>query len=74
MTMAAPPSRTLRTIEYAALQLSCTPRMILKLARQQKLELVKFGNSARITERSLNALVDEILVGDAPPLRDKDDE
>lgn len=45
-------------------QLSCSRAMIYKLAKEKKLELVKFGKRTRVTERSLNTLVDEMLTGD----------
>ena len=56
--------RDLRTIQQAMSQLSCSRTMIYKLWQEGKLELVKFGQRTRVTERSLNALVDEMLTAD----------
>lgn len=67
--MSAVPKTMFRTVEQAATQLSCSPRMIYKLYREGRLELVKLGRTSRVTERSLNALVDEMLTGDVPSLQ-----
>jgi excisionase family DNA binding protein len=54
-------NRELRTTSQACAQLGCSRSTIEKLAREGKLERVKFGGQTRITARSLNALVDEVL-------------
>ena len=56
--------RDLRTIAQAMAQLSCSRTTIYKLWQEGKLELVKFGQRTRVTERSLNSLVDEMLTAD----------
>jgi excisionase family DNA binding protein len=58
---AKPQSRELRTMAQACAQLSCSRGTVEKLWRQGKLERVRFGGQTRITARSLDALVDEML-------------
>ena len=68
-----PTSRELRTTAQACAQLGCSRGTIAKLWRDGKLERVRFGGQTRITARSLNALVDEVLTGDRlhPPKQGK---
>jgi len=54
-------SRELRTMAQACAQLSCSRGTIEKFWREGKLERVRFGGQTRITARSLDALVDELL-------------
>jgi excisionase family DNA binding protein len=54
-------SRELRTMAQACQQLSCSRGTVEKLWKQGRLERVRFGGQTRITARSLNALVDEML-------------
>jgi excisionase family DNA binding protein len=54
-------SRELRTMAQACAQLSCSRGTVEKLWREGKLERVRFGGQTRISARSLNALVDEML-------------
>ena len=54
-------SRELRTMAQACQQLSCSRGPVEKLWREGKLERVRFGGQTRITARSLDALVDEML-------------
>jgi len=56
--------RELRTTAQACAQLGVTRYTLAKLWQQGKLERVKFGGQTRITARSLNALLDEVLTGD----------
>jgi excisionase family DNA binding protein len=53
--------RELRTTSQACAQLGVTRYLLLKLCREGKLVRVRFGGQTRITVRSLNALVDEML-------------
>ena len=57
-------NRELRTTAQACAQLGCSRNTVAKLWREGKLERVRFGGQTRITARSLNALVDEMLTGD----------
>ena len=61
MTKPVETSRDLRTTAQARAQLSCGRDTLNKLVREGKLERVSFGGQTRITARSLNALVDEML-------------
>jgi excisionase family DNA binding protein len=54
-------NRDLRTTAQACAQLGCSRATIAKFWRDGKLERVRFGGQTRITARSLNALVDELL-------------
>jgi excisionase family DNA binding protein len=54
-------TRDLKTTAQAMAQLGCSRGTIDKLARDGKLERVPFGGQTRITARSLDALVDELL-------------
>lgn len=54
-------NRELRTTAQACAQLGCSRQTIFKLWKDGKLERVRFGGQTRITARSLNALVDEVL-------------
>jgi excisionase family DNA binding protein len=54
-------SRDLRTTAQARAQLGCSRGTLDKLVREGKLERVPFGGQTRITARSLNAFVDEVL-------------
>jgi excisionase family DNA binding protein len=45
----------------ACAQLSCSRGTVEKLWREGKLERVRFGGQTRISARSLDALVDEML-------------
>jgi excisionase family DNA binding protein len=76
--MAKPPleettNRELRTTAQACAQLGCSRDTIRKLWKEGRLERVQFGGQTRITARSLNSLVDEILTGDKlhPPKQGK---
>ena len=67
--MAKPPvegivGRELKTTAEACAQLGVTRYTLSKLWQAGKLERVRFGGQTRITARSLNALVDEVLTGD----------
>jgi len=57
-------SRELRTTAQVCSQLGCSRGTLDKLVREGKLERVRFGGQTRITARSLNALVDEVLTSD----------
>lgn len=57
-------NRELRTTAQACAQLGCSRATIAKLWEDGKLERVKFGGQTRITARSLNALVDQLLAGE----------
>ena len=57
-------NRELRTTAQAMAQLNCSRSTIDRLAKQGRLERVPFGGHTRITARSLNALVDQVLTGD----------
>ena len=57
------PARELRTTAQACAQLGCSRSTVRKLWQQGKLERVRFGGQTRITARSLNAYLDEILNG-----------
>jgi excisionase family DNA binding protein len=59
------PSRELRTTAQACAQLGCSRGTIEKFWREGRLERVKFGGQTRITARSLDALVDELLVSNS---------
>ena len=63
--------RELRTTAQACAQLGVTRYTLVKLWKEGKLERVRFGGQTRITARSLNALLDEVLTGDKlyPPKR-----
>jgi excisionase family DNA binding protein len=69
--MAKPPvdyaSRELRTLAEACAQLGCSRWTLDRMCKsgQWKLERVRFGGRTRITVRSLNALVDEIVAGES---------
>jgi excisionase family DNA binding protein len=71
-----PSNRELRTTAQACAQLGCSRDTIRKLWKEGKLERVRFGGQTRITARSLNALVDEVLTGDRlhPPKREREDQ
>jgi len=56
-------NRELRTTAQACAQLGCGRSTIYKLVKEGKLERVAFGGQTRITARSLNALVDDVLEG-----------
>jgi excisionase family DNA binding protein len=56
-----PESLALRTMAQACAQLSCSRGMVEKFWREGKLERVRFGGQTRITARSLDALVKEML-------------
>lgn len=56
-------NRELRTTAQACAQLGCSRSTVEKLWREGKLERVKFGGQTRITARSLNTLVDEVMTG-----------
>ena len=56
--------RELRTTAQACAQLGVTKYTLTKLWQEGKLERVRFGGQTRITARSLNALVDQVLTGD----------
>jgi len=56
--------RELRTTAQACAQLGVTRYTLAKLWRDGKLERVRFGGQTRITARSLNALLDQVLTGD----------
>lgn len=53
--------RELLTMDEVAEVLSCSRWMVYRLARDDKLQLVKLGRSSRVTRRSLDALLDEIM-------------
>ena len=57
-------NRELRTTAQAMSQLNCSRSTIERLSKEGKLERVRFGGLTRITARSLNALVDEVLTSD----------
>jgi excisionase family DNA binding protein len=67
-------SHELRTMAQACAQLSCSRSTIERLWRQGKLERVRFGGQTRITARSLNALVDEMLENHAMTIQTEDEE
>jgi excisionase family DNA binding protein len=50
----------LRTIEFAQDFLGLSRRSIYRLVANDKLELVKLGQSARITQHSLNIYVSDL--------------
>ena len=50
------------TIAQVQERLQCSRWKVYELARVGKLELRKLGGSTRITERSLNQLIDEMDV------------
>jgi len=54
-------SRELRTMAQACQQLSCSRDTVERLWRQGRLERVRFLGQTRITARSLDKLVDELL-------------
>lgn len=56
--------RELRTTAQACAQLGCSRYTLAKLWKEGKLERVRFGGQTRITARSLNALLDQVLTGD----------
>jgi excisionase family DNA binding protein len=56
----------------ACAQLSCSRGTIEKLWREGKLERVRFGGQTRITARSLDRLVDEMLTNHAMTVQDED--
>lgn len=58
-------SRELRTTAQACTQLGCSRGTIEKFWREGKLERVRFGGQTRITARSLDALVDELLAANS---------
>jgi excisionase family DNA binding protein len=67
-------SRELRTMQQACQQLSCSRGTVEKLWREGKLERVRFGGQTRITARSLDALVDEMLQNHAMTVQVEDEE
>jgi excisionase family DNA binding protein len=62
MPKAEADSRELRTMAQACAQLSCSRGTVEKFWREGKLERVRFGGQTRITARSLDALVDALLL------------
>lgn len=62
MPKEAETNRELRTTAQACAQLGCSRATVAKLWREGKLERVRFGGQTRITARSLNALVDNMLM------------
>jgi len=58
-------SRELRTMAQACQQLSCSRGTVEKLWREGKLERVRFLGQTRITARSLDKLVDEMMANHA---------
>ena len=58
-------NRELRTTAQACAQLSCSRGTVAKFIAEGKLERVPFAGQTRITARSLNALVDELLTQSA---------
>lgn len=69
-------NRGLLTVPQAMGHLMCSRTTIYKLVAEGKLEAVKIGKLTRITERSLNSLIDGVLSGDikAPSIRPGDDD
>jgi excisionase family DNA binding protein len=69
-------SRELRTMAQACQQLSCSRGTVEKLWREGKLERVRFLGQTRITARSLDALVDQMLANHAMTVQteEEDDE
>ena len=57
--------RELRTIPQACAQLGVTRYTLVKLWKEGKLERVRLGGQTRITARSLNALLDQVLTGES---------
>jgi excisionase family DNA binding protein len=56
-------SSELRTTAQACAQLGCSRWTLDRMCRKGKLERVRWLGQTRITARSLNALVDEMLSG-----------
>lgn len=56
--------RELKTTAQACALLGCSRYTLAKLWRDGKIERVRFGGQTRITARSLNALLDQVLTGD----------
>jgi excisionase family DNA binding protein len=67
-------SRELRTMAQACAQLSCSRGTVEKLWREGKLERVRFLGQTRITARSLDALVDEMLANHAMIVRNEEED
>ena len=59
------PARALISIEQVRAQLDCSRSTVDKLCREGKLEKVRFGSHTKITRRSLDALIDQILNDEA---------
>lgn len=62
-------NRELRTTAQACLQLGCSRGTVEKFWREGRLERVKFGGQTRITARSIDALVDSLLIAKHKPKR-----
>ena len=62
----------LLTVQEASRVLHCSPKYIYDLFKQGKIEFVRIGKRTRVTQRSLNALIDQQLMrneDDLLPLR-----
>lgn len=58
------PSLELLTTAQACARLGISRKTLVKLAKERKLERVKFGGQTRITARSLERLVDLLVIYD----------